>query len=886
MEATRPDPDAILASIRRAEEERQRGRLKIFFGMSPGVGKTYAMLREARREEARGVDVVVGIAETHGRPETTAMLEGLLVAPRRQTAYRGAQLEEMDLDAIIFLRPQLVLVDELAHSNAPGSRHPKRYQDVLELLDLGIDVFTTLNVQHVESRADTVRQMTGVMVQETVPDSVLERANDLELVDLSPASLRERLREGKVYLGDRAAAASENFFREENLITLREIALRLTAERVDQQLRTLRRESLSHAPGSSGRLMVAVGSSPYSLELVRRTRRIAYALDASWLVVSIESGRPASEDEQRQLDKNLALARELGAEVVFTRDDDIARALLRVARENHVTQLVIGKPLGPAWKEWLRGGSLLEKLMRSDSTLDLQVIAPIAAAPVPTAAGSSAPLAWTAYGWACGGILAATALNYALATFIGYWSLALVYLLAILLLGLRLSRGPLLLAAALSAVLWDFLFIPPLYTFYIARFDDAFMLGLFFVVALVTGQLTSRLRSDERNERRREQKATALYRLTRSIGLARSVDEVLWQAVRQIRETFDLESAFYIAENKFGLPASPHTSSDMTLDEKEHGVAVWSYRNRRPAGRFTDTLGSAQAFHLPLLTASRAYGVMAVKPAPERRLTLDERDVLESFAQQTAMVLEKESLRTEAETGRIATQSESLYQSLFNSVSHELQTPLAVLQTGLEELNRTADAALRPIAETMGDAMERLKRLVKNLLDSARLETGRLEPRREWGEVGDLIDQAVDLVNSPQLTSQLVVRLPENLPLIHVDFGLVSQAIANVLHNAVVHTSPSVKIHLEAEAAPPSLLLRLSDNGPGIPADMLETIFDRFARGRDAKPGGSGLGLAIAKGFIQIHGGTIEASTTPGGGATFLIRLPLEKPPESLTLNE
>ena len=886
MDDVRPDPEAILASIQREEAQRKRGRLKIFFGMSPGVGKTYAMLQEAKREEARKVDVVVGLVETHGRAETAAMLEGLVIAPRRQIEYRGTQLEEMDLDAIIFLRPEMVLVDELAHTNAPGSRHPKRYQDVLELLDLGIDVFTTLNVQHVESRADSVRQLTGVTVQETIPDSILERADEITLVDLSPTSLRERLQEGKVYLGNRAAAASENFFKEENLIALREIALRLTAERVDQQLRTLRRGSLLHAPaGSSGRLMVAVGPSPYSLELVRRTRRIAYTLDAGWLVVSIESGQRLSPEDQRQLDKNLSLARELGAEVVFTRDDDIARALLRVARENHVTQLIVGKPMGPAWRQRL-GGSLLDRLMRDGGTLDIQVIAPVVPASPRNSPHLSERLTWSGYGVAVGGILGATALNFGLAQFVGYWSLALVYLLAILLLGLRLSRGPLLLAAALSAVLWDFLFIPPLYTFYIARFDDGFMLGLFFVVALVTGQLTSRLRSDERNERRREQKASALYRLTRSMSLARSVDEVLWQAVHQIREIFEFESAFYLAENTFGLPLSAYPSSAMALGEKEHGVAVWAYRNRRSAGRFTDTLASSQAIYLPLLASTRAFGVMAVKLVPERRLNLDERDLLESFAQQIAMVLEKESLRAQAETGRVVAQSEGLYRSLFNSVSHELQTPLSVLQSGLDELNRTPNAKLAPTLETMGDGMERLKRLVKNLLDSARLETGRLEPKREWGEVQDLIDQAVDLVHVPQFESHLAVHLPDELPLVHVDFGLVSQAIANVLHNAFIHSPKSVKIRLEAEALPESLLLRISDNGPGISADMLDTLFDRFARGRDAKPGGSGLGLAIARGFIQIHGGTIEASGNPGGGATFLIRLPLEKPPASLTLEE
>jgi two-component system sensor histidine kinase KdpD len=886
VEDARPNPDALLASIQNEEARNRRGRLKIFFGMAPGVGKTFAMLQEARREETKGVDVVVGLVETHGRAETAAMMEGLVMAPRRRTDYRGTTLEEMDLDGIVFLRPKLVLVDELAHSNAPGSRHPKRYQDVLELLSLGVDVFTTLNVQHVESRADTVRQLTGVAVQETIPDSILELADEIELVDLSPARLRERLAEGKVYLGNRAATASENFFKEENLVALREIALRLTAERVDQQLRALWRNAPSQGPKtSSARLMVAVGASPYSLELVRRTRRIAYTLDASWLVVSIDTGQPRSAQDQRQLDKNLALARELGAEVVFTRGDHVVRALLRVAQENHVTQLIVGKPLGPRWVEWFQGGSLLDRLIREGGTLDIQVISPVA----PASARKSMPpppaIAWSGYTWAIIGVLGVTALNFALSAIVGYWSLALFYLLAILLLGLRLSRGPLLLAAALSALLWDFLFIPPLFTFYIARFDDGFMLGLFFVVALVTGQLTSRLRSDERHERRREHRASALYRLTRSIGLARSIDEVLWQAANQIRETFEVECGFYIANSAFGLPLSPHPSGGFSLDEKEHGVAVWAYRNRRAAGRFTDTLASSQAFHIPLLTAARAYGVLAVRPTRDRQLGLEERDLLESFAQQIAMVVEKESLRSEAETGRVLAQSEELHRALFNSVSHELQTPLAVLQTGLEELNRTPEPRLAPVLETMADAMERLKRLVKNLLDSARLETGRLQPKREWGEVRDLVEQAIELVDASLQTADLVVQIPHDLPLIHIDFGLVAQALANVLHNAVVHTAPPAKIRLETECTETSLLLRVIDNGPGIPAELLGSIFDRFVRARDAKPGGSGLGLAIAKGFIEIQGGTIEAQQAPGGGAVFLIRLPLEKRPNLVTLD-
>ena len=886
MESDRPNPDALLASIQTEEARTRRGRLKIFFGMAPGVGKTYAMLRQAQQEDARGVDVVAGIVETHGRSETTALLDGLVIAPRRQVEYRGTTIEEMDLDGIVFLRPQLVLVDELAHTNAPGSRHPKRYQDVLELLTLGIDVFSTLNVQHIESRADAVRQIAGIAVQETVPDSVLELADEIELIDLSPARLRERLAAGKVYLGERAAAASENFFKEENLAALREIALRLTAERVDHQLQAFRRgQAPRHPVSSSGRLMVAVGPSPFSIELVRRTRRLAYTLNVSWLVVSIHSGQPLSADDQRQLDKNLALARELGAEVVFTRDDDIARALLRVARENHVTQIVAGKPMGPAWREWLKGGSLVDRLIRDGTGIDIHVLAPIGPAAGKRSPPPAVPLTWNGYAGAVTGVIAATALNRALSSLVGYWSLALFYLLAILLLGLVLKRGPLLLAATLSALLWDYLFIPPLYTFYVAKFEDGFMLCLFFVVALVTGQLTSRLRSDERHERQREQRATALYRLTRSIGTAVTVDEVIGEATRQIRETFEVECAFYVADSAFGLPMVPHASSVLKLDEKEHGVAVWAYRNRRTAGRFTDTLASSEAFHIPLLTGTRSYGVLAIRTAPERRLTLDERDLLESFAQQIALVLEKESLRAEAETARVLGKSDELHRTLFNSVSHELQTPLAVLQTGLEELKGERDPRFLQLTEAMSDAMERLKRLVKNLLDSARLETGRLELKREWGDLDDLLEQAIGLAGIASPSVHLSIVIPADFPLLRLDFGLMAQALANVLHNAAVYASPPVKIKIEAERSAHSISIRITDNGPGIPTEIAATLFERFVRAPSSKPGGSGLGLAIAKGFIEAHGGTIETQPAPQGGASFLIRLPLEKQPDSAKLS-
>lgn len=886
MADDRPNPDELLASIQRETSRDKRGRLKIFFGMSPGVGKTYAMLKDARQRDAEGVDVVVGYVETHARPETAALLEGLVTAPRRQVEYRGVAMEEMDLDAIIFLRPKLVLVDELAHTNAPGSRHPKRYQDVLELLDLGIDVSTTLNVQHIESRSDMVRQITGAPVQETVPDSVLELADEIELIDISPKRLRERLAEGKVYLGSRAGAASQNFFKEDNLIALREIALRLTAERVDQQLRNIRQGRASGNVWNSGeRLMVAVGPSPLSMQLVRRARRMAYTLNAPWLAVSVETGERLSPEAQRQLDKNLSLARELGAEVIFTRDENVGKALIRVALQNNVSRIIAGKPLGNRLIEWLRGGSLVDQLIRLSGEIDVYVVT-AEASPKKRSLGYFRPrIALREYIQAMVAVAGVTVASLFLVGLTGYWSIALFYLLAVILLGFYLGRGPVLMAAALSALLWDFLFIPPLYTFYIGKFEDGLMLGIFFVIALVTGQLTSRIRSQERDERRREQRAQALYQLTRSIITATMIDDVLRGAAVQIRENFGADTAFLIAETQFGLATTAHPASTFLPDDKEKGVATWAYRNRRNAGRFTDTLPSALAFHIPLLTSEQVMGVMAVQPAADEILTLDQRDLLESFARQIAIVLEKEKLRHDAEAARVLGKADQLHRTLFNSISHELRTPLSVIQAATDQLaNETLSPGQRHLANEINEALDRLKRLVKNLLDSARLESGQFEPKREWGDVRDLVDNAIELIKPALSEEQLQLQFPKELPLIRADFGLLAQALANLLHNAVVHTPPRTRITLGAEATAETLIIRVADKGPGISPDILPNLFEKFQRASDARPGGTGLGLSIARGFVEAHGGTLEAYNQPEGGAVFVMRLPLEKQPEEAEL--
>src|SRR5262249_23080063 len=512
-EAERPNPDELLAQMKRAEAESGRGKLKIFFGMSPGVGKTYAMLQAARQKQTQGCEVVVGIVETHGRKETEALLEGMPIMERLQVDYRGTKLTEMDLDAILTWHPGLAVVDELAHTNAPGSRHPKRYQDVLELLDAGIDVYTTLNVQHVASRSDTVRQITGINVAETVPDSLVDLADEIVLVDLTPEQLRSRLAEGKVYLGERAEWAARNFFRESNLTALREMALRIVAEHVDRSLRDIMSEERIAGPWKSGdRLLVAVSASPYSERLIRYTRRLAASMEATWVVANVERPQTLLQEEQTRLTRYLALARQLGAEVISTAGTDVGEALLRIARQHNVTQIVIGKSLTPRWSFWKRDP--LRWLVRHSGNIDIHII-PAEESAHPAHQSIEERLArtpWREFGIALLIATGVTAFSLAIFGYTGYSAVALFYLLAVVFAGVRLRRGPTLFLAALSALLWNFLFVPPRFTFYIGQFQDVMMFCAYFIIALVIGHLATQLHAREQSERRREQRATALYR--------------------------------------------------------------------------------------------------------------------------------------------------------------------------------------------------------------------------------------------------------------------------------------------------------------------------------------------------------------------------------------
>ena len=877
----RPDPDALLALAEKSESK--RGRLHVFLGMSPGVGKTYAMLQAARRAAAEGKRVLVGIVETHGREETKALLEGLEVLPRKRIEHRGTSVEELDLDAALAQRPDLLLVDELAHTNAPGSRHPKRYQDVLELLAVGINVHTTLNVQHLESRADVVAQITRATQRETVPDSVLDEADEIELVDVTPAQLRQRLAEGKVYLGDRAHTAAENFFREENLTALREIALRTTAERVDQDLRQrMRAQNISGPWKSSERLLVAIGPSPYSESLIRWTRRAAAARDCPWVAVHVEGGAELDDESRQRISQQLALARQLGAEVVATSGDTVASALLREARERNVTQIVVGKPVVQRWWDRFRGSSLLDTLLRESGDIEVCAVRPesfgSARDRVPGGGAESDALSVPVGEWIKAASIAvlATVAGLLLHRWIGYRSIALLYLLAVVFAAFHLSRWPMLTTAAAGALLWDFLFIPPHFTLYISEVHDAMMCGMMLVVALVLSHFTTRLRRREVAERERERRTAALLELTNKTALAPEMDAGIDAALRQIEQLFRVRTTLFLRSNEdHQLRPAAHAASSHEPDIKDRSVAAWAFEKRRPAGRFTDTLPDVSLLWIPLQARTAVMGVLGVLAEPERALTLGERDWLENFTVQIGSILEKEHFMQAFQAAEVSEASEKLRRTLLDSVSHELKTPLAALQAAADGLEREPSRTDSYLSELRA-ALRRLNRTVANLLDMTRLESGAVKPALDWCDVNELCDGALELIGDALHLHRFSRDVPRDMPMMQLDQALLEQALANLLLNAAMHTPPSSEVILRARLSDGRLTLSVLDRGPGLPPGDPDTLFQKFARGERAPAGGSGLGLAIARGFARAHGGNATARQRQSGGAEFSLVMPVE----------
>ncbi|MGV3522992.1 MAG: ATP-binding protein [Candidatus Sericytochromatia bacterium] len=882
MSTGRLDPDALLRAIQRHSERAQRGQLKIFFGMAPGVGKTYAMLQAAHQRQREGVQVVVGYAESHGRAETDALLTGLVVLPRREVDYRGTHLQEMDLDAILALRPELVLVDELAHSNAPGSRHLKRYQDVLELLEAGIHVYTTVNVQHIESRADTVRQITGAVIHERVPDSLLDLADEIALIDLGPDALLERLAEGKVYLGDRAQRAVTHFFQKGNLTALREMALRLTAERVDQDLQDyLSQRQLQNPWKSTDRLLVAVSPSPSSAQLLRWTRRMAYNLDAPWLAVYVDTGRVLNEDDQRRLNAHLELARELGAEVLVTQGSKLMKSLLHLALQHNATQIILGKPQQSSWRDLLNGSIWrFHHFLYSSGQIDICIV------DSSRREEGVRPRPWRLprlqlgreYAWASLALAGLTLSSLPLVGWLGYWSIALLYLVGVLLLAFQLARGPALFSAALSALLWNFFFIPPVNTLHIQNVHDVLMCVTYFVVASAVVGLTTRLRDAERFGRVREERLSAMARFVRELDEAASPEAMITAVRLQLEALMDAPVRLFLADSR----AEGLTRSD--APDKEWSVAKWVYEHHRPAGRFTDTLPSAEGFYLPLQARNGVYGVMGLTLPPERELPFDQRHFLEALARQLGLSLEREALQESTTRARLNQLSEAMYEGLLNSVSHELRTPITTIRGAVHNLQEpeiAADPTLyRTLLDDLDAASQRLNHLVANLLDMSRLQSGRLVPNRSWCDLGDIVRAALHSLQRELVGYPLELVIPAELPPVRVDFTLLEQVITNLIHNAISHnpvgTALAVRIAVHADY----LVLEVCDRGKGLDPVHIPQLFEKFYRAPGARAGGTGLGLSIAKGFVDVHQGRISAYNEPQGGACFVVELPRETPPE------
>jgi two-component system, OmpR family, sensor histidine kinase KdpD len=877
--ANRPDPDALLAEIQKHESENRRGRLKIFFGMCAGVGKTYAMLQEARSLKAEGRDVVVGYVETHKRSETDALLEGLEIIPRKSMLHRGLSIEEFDIDAVLKRHPDLVLVDELAHTNAPESRHPKRYQDIEELLDRGVNVYTTLNVQHLESRAATVQEITQIKIRETVPDSFLELAGDIELVDISPSELLKRFAEGKIYAPEGARQALRNFFRHGNLTALREMSLRVTAQQVDQDLRDYMQNKKIDGPWKSGeRLMVAVSWSPFSAQLIRWTRRMADTMNATWIAVYVETGIQLKTAQTARLTDNLRLAQELGAEIVTVPSSDTIQGLLKTARQRNITQIVVGKPMQSRLTAWIRGGSMVDKLIRSSGNIDIYVVRNDETQQLNRRDWSFTRLTGGAqYGKAFTVISGVVALLFVLGPVLDYLAVGIFLLFTVTLLSLWLGRGPVLFSAAISALLWNFLFIPPIFTFHVDRLEDFLIVCLYFLIAMVTGTLTYRLRRKEEAVRLREERAVALYAISRALASAESIDAIVAIAVEQIGRVFDADVAVFLLKNKHPML---HPASGFLVSEKELSVVHWVAENRKPAGRFTNSLPLAEAHYEPLATTRDRYGVIAVHFRGMTIFTLDQETLLENFLSQIAAAVERERFNEQRRRAEMDEASEQLYKTLLNSISHEFKTPLAVIGgaagTLLDRDIKLPSSSRKALLSEVKDASNRLNELVENLLNMSRLESGRIRPKLEWCDLADLFSALQRRFVTDSGERSVVFDLKPGQPLVLIDSGLVEQTVGNLIQNGLQHTPDKTTVRVQASVSESELSVMVMDNGAGLPLESLSRLFDKFYRAPGTASGGTGLGLSISKGFAESMNGTLTAANLESGGAMFTLRLPVK----------
>ena len=887
MIAARPDPDQLLARVQAQEARARRGRLRIFFGASAGVGKTYAMLEAARNLHTSGADVVVGYVEPHGRADTERLLEGLPRLPPLRVSYRGMARLEFDLDAALARHPAIVLVDELAHSNLVGGepppRHPKRWQDIEELLEAGITVWTTVNVQHLESLNDLVAQITGVRQRETLPDHVFDEADDIELIDLPPDDLLARLRAGKVYVADEAATAVERFFRTPNLMALRELALRRVADRVEAAARALpadrtrRRLAADH-------ILVAIGPDEQAEQLVRAGKRLADALDAGWTVVYVETPallRLSEAERNRRIDL-LRLAESLGAETVTLDGPSPAAALVEYAQTRNATRVIVGAPKRKDWRRWFRAPTSVQLVLQARG-FDVITIAmgerPASHNTRITPPDRDQPVRWDRYAWAAVTTALCTAIAWMMYPWFELSNLVMVYLLGVTLAGLKLGRGPSLLTSALNVAAFDFFFVPPRFNFAISDAQYLVTFGVMLVIALVIAHLMASIRQQTRVAGARERRTALLYAMSRELAATRGISSLARAAVNHVAEVFQCRATILLPNAAGKLLYPRGKPLEISFRRADLAVAQWVADHGHRAGLGSDTLAAAPGLYLPLAQGPHSLGVLAVLPGNPRRVLLPEqRHLLETFAGQIGIALERARLAESAEAATLDAERESLRNTLLASISHDLRTPLAVIAgagSTLADHGATLEDATRiSLARSIETKAREMSELVSNVLDLMRFESGHVALRLDWESVEDLVGSALQGLEQSLASHPLDLRLPPDLPPVYVDAKLIVQVLTNLFDNIAKYTPAGTPVVVCGTSEGRFVRVTVDDEGPGLPPGDPARLFDKFQRGaEEGSVVGVGLGLAICQAIVAAHGGEITAERRERG-SRFALTLP------------
>lgn len=884
MSSDRPDPEELLQRVQVQEFQAAHGKLKIYLGAAPGVGKTYTMLQDAQEKLKQGLDVVVGVVESHGRKEIEALLQNFEILPRADIDYRGKVYKEFDLDAALKRNPGLILIDEMAHTNVPGLRHEKRWQDIKEILDRGMDVYTTLNVQHIESLNDIIKQIVGISVKETVPDSMLEMAETIEVVDLPPDDLLKRLQEGKVYFPQQAELAKDSFFRKGNLIALRELALRITAERVGTEVLLYRQDQgIKRVWPTREKILVCVGHSTESTKLIRAARRMAANSQADWIAVHVDAPKlRLSEEDRVRAIQNLSLAERLGAETRILTGFDVIKEIMTFAREKNITQIVVGKEVRTRWKN-LFYLNLADEIVRNSGEIDVYIITsdkPHAKQVKSVTSQRNTP--WKTYGFAIGIVAIITLFNFIIHPYMYDTNLIMTYMFGIVLVALFGQAGPATLASTLSVLAYDFFFIPPFYSLAVSDLQYFFTLVVMFVVTQMISNLTILTRRQANAARIAEKRAGALYTLSHQLASIRGLDKLLDIATRYIAEMFNSEVVILFPEEKF-IVAHSNGEKNITLNEKEQAVARWVYDLGQNAGLGTNTLPSSDALYIPLLASKDTIGVMRILPRHSRQLfTPEQLHLLEACAKQIALSIEVDRLQDQRKESELEFETERVRNSLLQSISHDLRVSLIVVVEAVSVLmdeRQELDAkAVKKLADSIYLESEQLSRLINNLLQIAHLETASVELHKDYYSMSDIIDFVIKISSKKIGKKKIHLNVPPDLPQILLDDTMIQEVLINLIDNAIKFSPTDTPIIISALIITDKIKVSVEDKGVGIAPDDINRLFDKFYRGRMGTPQrGVGLGLTICRIVIEAHGGEIWAENCQDAGAVFHFTLPINE---------